>query len=76
MAQGVSRDELIASLHEQGASIIESIKVVRMLYHVNLHDAKLIVTAHPIWADLVQRWDPIHAALVEEFEKETRERKG
>jgi hypothetical protein len=75
MAQGASRDELIASLHAQGVSIIESIKVVRILYHVNLRDAKSIVTAHPVWADLVQRWDPIHAALLEEFEKETRERK-
>jgi len=76
MAQGASSDEVIASLHAQGASIIESIKVVRILYHVHLRDAKRMVTAHPVWADLVQRWDPIHAALLEAFEKEARERKG
>ena len=76
MAQSVSRDEIIASLHVQGASIIESIKVMRILYHVNLRDAKIMVTAHPVWADLVHRWDPIHAALLEAFEKETHEGKS
>ena len=65
VAQSASRDEVIASLHAQGVSIIESMKIVRVLYSVNLHDAKLIVTAHPVWADLVQSWEPIHAALLE-----------
>ncbi len=74
MAQGASREEIIASLHAQGISIIESMKVIRVLYGVNLHDAKLIVTAHPVWANLVQSWDPIHAALIEYLEKEAQER--
>jgi hypothetical protein len=45
VARGASRDEVIASLHDQGVSIIESMKVIRVLYEVNLGGAKRIVTS-------------------------------
>ncbi len=45
VAQGEPRNDVIVSLHADGLNIIESIKVVKALYGVNLRDAKWIVTS-------------------------------
>ncbi|GLV57540.1 hypothetical protein KDH_43760 [Dictyobacter sp. S3.2.2.5] len=72
VARGASQEEIIVNLHTQGVNIIESTKIIRGVYHIPLIDAKRIVTAHPVWTSLVQSWDPIHAALIEELEKDAK----
>lgn len=74
VARGASQEDIIANLHAQGVNIIESMRVIREVYGVGLGDAKRIVTAHPVWTPLVQHWDPIHAALIEELAKEAKGR--
>ncbi|GCE25855.1 hypothetical protein KDA_13390 [Dictyobacter alpinus] len=70
VAQGASQEKIIANLYTQGVNIIESMKIIRELYHIPLIDAKRIVRAHPAWASFVQSWDPILAAFIEEVEEE------
>jgi ribosomal protein L7/L12 len=64
VSQGEPRDDVIASLHADGLSIIESIKAVRTLYGVGLGDAKQIVTAHPVWAEVVRNTQPLHEKMI------------
>lgn len=51
--QGASDEDIILRLHELGASILDSIKVVRSVRRISLGGAKQIVTSHPVWAKAV-----------------------
>lgn len=62
--EGELRDDVIASLHADGLSIIESIKAVRTLYGVGLGDAKQIVIAHLVWAEVVRNTQPFHEKII------------
>lgn len=55
LEQDAPVEDVIASLHDAGLNIIESIKAVRLLYHVNLKNAHEIVASHPVWASIGRR---------------------
>jgi hypothetical protein len=38
-------------------------KALRILYGINLGEAKTLVTAHPIWSSVVHANEPLHEAL-------------
>lgn len=57
-------DKLILRLHEEGNSIIESIKAVRELLGVNLGEAKQLVSQNPVWHDVVEAHIPLHDELI------------
>ncbi len=52
-AAGASLEQMIFRLHEDGFSIIDSFKVIRAVYTVDLADARYMVSAHPIWSNYV-----------------------
>ena len=49
---GKELDDVLAELRGRGASIIDSLKIVREVERVSLGEAKLIVDASPAWADM------------------------
>lgn len=68
VSHGASCGELVFYLHEQGLTIVESMRVLKETYNLSLGEAKEIVTAHPIWANAVRNADSLH----EELEKALR----
>ena len=52
-ASGKGSDAVLSRLYEEGVSIIDSMKVIRALYGINLAEAKRIVSVHPIWKAIV-----------------------
>ena len=57
--QGEQRDKVIEDLHKAGLSIIDTIKVVRVLYQMSLKDAHLIVAEHRAWQSTVKNAEPL-----------------
>jgi len=47
-------DPTIVFLHAEGLSIVESIRVVTERYGLGLGEAKRLVTANPVWAEVVE----------------------
>jgi hypothetical protein len=70
LKQGSDRGDLIIYLHQHGATIIESIKVLMDVYGLPLGDTKRLVSAHPVWKDVVAAATPLHEELEEEIENE------
>lgn len=56
-------EEVINGLHSEGLTITDSMKALRILYGINLGEAKTLVTAHPIWSSVVRANEPFHDAL-------------
>jgi ribosomal protein L7/L12 len=69
--QGLNRDDLIAYLHQEGATIMESLKVLMQVFGLSLGDAKQVVSAHPVWKDTVAAAAPLHEELEKEIERKT-----
>ena len=63
LTQGYSQDDVILYLHQQGLSIIHSIRVLRILYGIGLAEGKQLVTSHAVWAETVAAHEPLHDAL-------------
>ena len=57
---GATLDDVIAYLHTQGTSILESIKVVRQVGHMSLGDAKQLVSCHTAWRSTVEANEALH----------------
>ena len=64
IAHGMSREEVIQHLHADGLTIMQSIKVVRVLYKMSLGDAKMVVSEQPVWAMVAQAHQPFHEEVV------------
>ena len=52
--RGTSQDRVIVMLHDAGLSIVESAWVLCHAYNQPLGEIKGVVTAHPIWQDIVK----------------------
>ncbi len=70
VTQDISVEEVIQGLHDEGLTIIQSIKAVRTLYTIGLGEAKVIVAAHPVWTLLVRANEPFQEELVKFFSKD------
>ena len=70
-APGDSVEDQVAALHEQGLSIIESIKVLMETRGVTLGEAKSIVVRHPVWATVVPGADMMHGYIIKILKKES-----
>ena len=55
--------DLIARMHAEGHTIVETIKAVRKQFNLSLGEAKIQVSNHPAWADVVSAAEPLHDAL-------------
>ena len=72
MGHGTKIEGPIVFLHERGASIVESIRVIREIYGLPLDGAKAIVAANPVWIDVVTRGDVLHQELETALQDESR----
>lgn len=72
--QGLEEGELITHLHKHRATITESIKVVMEAYQMPLSDAKHLVSAHPLWKDVVAAAVPLHNELEQELRNDSKEK--
>lgn len=68
--QGATCEDIVLYLHRGGATITESMKIVRDVCRLSLGEAKALVTAHPVWADVVSSADVLHAELENALQKE------
>lgn len=60
-------DATIVFLHAEGLSIVESIRVVTELYGLGLGEAKRLVTANPVWAEVVEATNRAIDAYLDEY---------
>ena len=70
--QGEQRDKVIEDLHTDGLSIVDTIKVVRILYQMNLKDAHSTVADHPAWQSTVKNAEPLHNTIEKALKIATR----
>ena len=56
----VSLEQIIVELARNGESIMNSIKLVRAAADISLGEAKRIVSAHPVWQELVEESQQLH----------------
>ena len=59
-AAGRSEDDILMAVRNGGGWAIESIKVLRALYELSLHEAKMRLHASPVWSDQVAGWEQLH----------------
>jgi hypothetical protein len=64
---GATPDTIIRELHDEGFWIIESIKLVRGIYSVDLGGAKRLVANHPVWDEVVEASESLYDSLEEVF---------
>jgi len=69
LGQGVSPEDVVAELHQNGLTIIQSIRVLRDASSLTLGQAKDIVSSHPVWAEVVRAAEPLHDDLEEIFRR-------
>lgn len=55
--------DLIARMHAEGHTIVETIKAVRKEFDLSLGEAKSQASNHPAWAKVVKAAQPLHDAL-------------
>jgi ribosomal protein L7/L12 len=58
-------DDVLAELRNRGASIVDSLKIVRDVEHVSLGQAKAIVDQSLTWADARQHNRELRDAVLE-----------
>jgi hypothetical protein len=67
--RGLPANQLVVYLHKLGVSITESMKIVMEVYEIPLADAKHLVSAHPVWKDVVSAAAPLHNELEQELQE-------
>lgn len=63
--EGEPVEQIIASLHADGFTILDAMKAIRALYGLSLGEAKRLVTSHPIWYQVVKANESLHEELVQ-----------
>lgn len=64
-SSGMELEDVLAELRSHGASIVDSLKIVREIEHVSLGQAKAIVDQSPTWADARSSNRELREAVVE-----------
>ena len=59
----MSQSDVILHLNREGLPIVESIKIVRILYKLPLGEAKRIVSNHQVWETTARNHEPFHEEL-------------
>ena len=63
LAQGASRNDLVVFMHKHDATIIESIKILRLLLKIPLNEAKVFVASNAVWNAMAKTADQLHAQI-------------
>jgi hypothetical protein len=53
----------VGVLHQQGLSIVESIKAISLEFRLPLGEAKKAVARHEVWSAVVKASEPLHDEL-------------
>jgi ribosomal protein L7/L12 len=61
--QEMSLSDVILHLNREGLSIMDSIKIVRILYKLPLGEAKQVVSSHQVWETTLRSNEPFHEGL-------------
>ncbi|MDY7096367.1 MAG: hypothetical protein SX243_25610 [Acidobacteriota bacterium] len=67
--EGCSLEEVLASLRSAGATMVDSLKVVREVEGVRLGQAKEIVDSSATWADMRESNERLRSLVVKALEK-------
>ena len=62
-AAGRSEDDILTAVRNGGGWAIESIRVLRTIYGLSLHEAKMRLHASLVWVDQVADWEQLHAEI-------------
>jgi hypothetical protein len=65
IARGETQKDVIEYLHAGGATIVDTMKAIVMLYDVPLRQSKEIVTQEECWREVAGSGDDFHAELEE-----------
>jgi ribosomal protein L7/L12 len=65
---GLDLDDTLSELRRAGATIVESLKVVRIVEDVDLGRAKELVDASSTWADVFAANDQLRRTAIEAIE--------
>ena len=68
-ASGVGIDGVLAELRSRGASVVESLKVIREVEHLTLGEAKVVVDESRAWADRRASNDALRDQVTRAFEE-------
>ena len=66
--EGLSLEKMLASLKAEGASIVDSLKVVRAVEGVELGKAKEIIDKSETWADLREVNDHLRSVAAQSLQ--------
>jgi len=66
-ASGMDVDDVLAELRSRGATVVESLKVVREVEHLTLGEAKIVVDESRAWADHRSSKDALRAEATGAF---------
>ena len=65
LLQDSTQDDVVALLRARGLTIVDAIKVFRLVYQVSLLDAKRAVSLHPSWRSIAEPGEALHDELIE-----------
>lgn len=65
--EGLDINDAILNLHNSGFTIVESMKAVVGAFDMPLSEAKVIVSRHPIWKEVVKASEALHDDLLKEI---------
>jgi hypothetical protein len=65
---GATSNEIVQMLHDEGVSLVHSVKCLTDLYSIRMAEAKQIVADHPCWKTTHEGHSHFHDALKKEFE--------
>lgn len=71
--QGITPDELLHLMHQQGLTITEAIKAFMEIYNVPLREAKEKVSSSPFWQEIVKAAEPLHDQLAKSFRQDLKD---
>lgn len=63
--KGASYSDIIAYLHDQNVSLVDSVEVISDLYKIDMSTGKIIVFSHPIWSQDAESASALHDTLIE-----------
>ncbi len=72
-AEGADLEATLRRLRDEGATIIQTLKVIRLVENVSLGIAKDIVDSSITWADRFHANDQLRAGVIEALEREAEE---
>jgi predicted ATPase with chaperone activity len=72
-AQGVSEEDLLQFFRQEGASMLESARLIRQLKSISLREAQDLIHFSKTWADLKESHENLQEVFAEALQQLSRE---